>query len=124
MTGSDAIMVENHQCPVGSYCCCHPPGVSSHRRMTTAAMIATRVKTSPDHPDEVGGDCFVVSAETAMLAPPGKFQLRHTLVRNTARILRRKLYFDYKFVKRTHLTGRCDIRHNPESYRVRGLRRR
>src|SRR5271157_5723996 len=77
MTGSEAMMVDSHQCPVGSYCCCQPPLTSGSRRMTTAMIIATRVKTTPNQPTEAGGgaavwDDFTVAEVPAMRAPPGR----------------------------------------------------
>src|SRR6516165_9756143 len=69
------MMVESHQCPVGSYCCCQPPS-SGSRKMMIATTIVTRVKTIPCQPKEsvaardvVLDGCEVVEGP-AMLAPP------------------------------------------------------
>src|SRR5215469_13679219 len=75
ITGSDAIIVESHQRPVGSYCCCHPPLISGSCKMTMQAMITTTVRmmpiqsTEPELADTLRDDCEA-GAVPAMQRPP------------------------------------------------------
>src|SRR5271165_3088997 len=75
MTGNDAMMVDNHQWPIGSYCCCQPVVSSGNRKTTMAATTAARVNTIPTQPTEAGGvevlwDGLAVVEGPAMRAPP------------------------------------------------------
>src|ERR1017187_3631713 len=59
MTGREARTVDNHQCPMGSYCCCQLVASADNRKISTAAMIATSMSTAPTQPMDAGGGAEV-----------------------------------------------------------------
>src|SRR5215469_1658334 len=105
------MMVESHQCPVGSYCCRQPLS-SGSRRMMIAAMIAARVRTIPSQPalsvgrDEVLGVC-VDEEVPAMLAPPKTNRGMSCDIGTSAESYSQNFTLAMSLCRRTCLTARC-----------------
>jgi hypothetical protein len=63
-------MVESHQCPVGSYCCCQPELNSGRPKMTIATTTVSAVIKIDSHPGEAEFDGFGASTTPAIASPP------------------------------------------------------